>query len=302
MQDVLFRIPFVDLPIYGYGLMLVLGVFAAMGLSKWLAPKVGIDPDFFGNAALVAVFSGIVGARLSHIFENLEKFTDPTRTAWANFLDAINLTSGGLTFFGGLLFAAPTVIGYAVWKKVPLKVGMDVAAPCIVLGLAFGRVGCLLHGCCFGGVCHDVPWAVQFPYGSPAYAAHVEAKVIDPPSPMFLAIQETNPEAAAAIARQLHSAPVHPAQIYSSINAFFLTAILVMFFHIRHEAGRGFALMLVLLGSTRFVLETLRAEPTVVANFSFSMVVGLGVALAGVVAWFVIPKVGQSTTVEVGGR
>ncbi|MEM8873331.1 MAG: prolipoprotein diacylglyceryl transferase [Planctomycetota bacterium] len=298
MQDVLFRIPFLDLPIYGYGLMLVLGVFSAMGLSKWLAPKVGIDPDFFQNAALLAVFSGIVGARLSHIFENLDKFTDPTRSFGANFFDAINLTSGGLTFFGGLIFAALVTIAYAVWKKVPLKLGMDVAAPCIVLGLAFGRIGCLLHGCCWGGVC-DLPWAIEFPYGSPAHMDHVEAGLVAPPGPQLAALEAINPAAAERLKADFHSLPVHPTQLYSSANAFFLTAVLIAFFHVPHQAGRGLALMMILLGSSRFLLETIRREPTVIGSFSFSMVVGLLLAAAGVVLWFLMPKLGPTTTVDV---
>lgn len=292
MHDVLFRIPFLDVPVYGYGLLLVIGVFAASALAQWMSPKVGIPKDFFGNAVLVAVFSGIVGARLSHIVENLDTYTDPSRSAWDNFLAAINLTSGGLTFFGGLLFAIPITIGYGIWKKVPVKPGMDIAAAGITLGLAFGRVGCFLHGCCYGGVC-EVPWAVQFPYGSPAYERHLEEGRIPAPPPILGDLQRTNLAAAEGIESRLHSLPVHPAQIYSSFNAFFLTAVLVAFFHYRHYAGRGFALMMILLGASRFVLETIRDEPARIGNFSFSMIVGSGLCLAGIALWFLIPYLGR---------
>jgi phosphatidylglycerol:prolipoprotein diacylglycerol transferase len=44
----------------------------------------------------------------------------------------------------------------------------DLVAPSMVLGLALGRVGCLLNGCCFGGV-SDVPWSITFPADSPPY-------------------------------------------------------------------------------------------------------------------------------------
>ena len=48
----------------------------------------------------------------------------------------------------------------------------DVIAPSMVLGLAIGRLGCLLNGCCYGGQC-DLPWAMTFPYGSPPYADQI---------------------------------------------------------------------------------------------------------------------------------
>jgi len=52
--------------------------------------------------------------------------------------------------------------------RLPILAICDLLAPGILLGLAFGRVGCLAHGCCFGGPC-DLPWAVTFPESSPVY-------------------------------------------------------------------------------------------------------------------------------------
>jgi phosphatidylglycerol:prolipoprotein diacylglycerol transferase len=48
----------------------------------------------------------------------------------------------------------------------------DLIAPSLALGLAIGRIGCLLNGCCYGGPC-DRPWAVTFPAGSPPYEEQV---------------------------------------------------------------------------------------------------------------------------------
>src|SRR5918999_1329029 len=132
MLPELFRIPGVNWPIYGYGLMMVLGFFLAMEL--------------------------------------------------ANLLDAINISSGGLTFYGGLVLATFACIAYGVWRKVPLRLGMDIVAPCVMLGLAFGRVGCFLNGCCYGAAC-DASWAVRFPYQAPAYVDQWrDGKVAPPPA------------------------------------------------------------------------------------------------------------------------
>lgn len=48
---------------------------------------------------------------------------------------------------------------------------LDVLAPCFALGCAIGRIGCLLHGCCYGAISR-LPWAIQYPYGSLPWYAH----------------------------------------------------------------------------------------------------------------------------------
>jgi phosphatidylglycerol:prolipoprotein diacylglycerol transferase len=58
-------------------------------------------------------------------------------------------------------------------NRLPLLALCDLVAPSMMLGLAIGRIGCLLNGCCYGAVC-DHPWAITFPAGSPVYVAQVE--------------------------------------------------------------------------------------------------------------------------------
>src|SRR5262245_13063356 len=135
MMQELFRIPFLNLPIYSYGLMMVIGFLCAIQLAKFLGKRYGIDPEIFVNAGLIALITGVLGARLSHVIENIGQYTTitPTRSAWDNFIDAINIRSGGLTYYGGFLLAFPSLVFYAIHKKVPLRLGMDIVAPCIVI-------------------------------------------------------------------------------------------------------------------------------------------------------------------------
>src|SRR4051812_41561018 len=147
MYPELFRIPGLNLPIYGYGVMLVIGFLLALELAKFLARRVGLDPELFVNCGLIGLISGIVGARLSHVIENWPTYSDPARTFAANFFDAVNIRSGGLTFYGGLILAFPACIAYGLIRKVPIRLGMDIIAPCVMVGLGIGRVGCFLNGC-----------------------------------------------------------------------------------------------------------------------------------------------------------
>src|SRR5690349_16840418 len=143
MMRELFRIPFPGhpIPVWGYGLMLVIGFYCAMTLARALSRRSGIDPDVMVNAALVALVAGIAGARLSHIFENLDEYTRPELSVWQNLYNAINISSGGLTFYGGFLLATVACVAYGAWKRVPIRLGMDIIAPCVMIGLGFGRIG-----------------------------------------------------------------------------------------------------------------------------------------------------------------
>ena len=49
-------------------------------------------------------------------------------------------------------------------RPFPFWLMSDVAAPAVAIGIAIGRIGCFLNGCCYGAVC-ELPWAVRFPPG-----------------------------------------------------------------------------------------------------------------------------------------
>lgn len=156
MQQVLFRIPFLDLPIYGYGTMLFVAFFFCTWLAGWLAKKEGIPTGNIQDMSIWIFVVGIAGARITYMIQY--------HRPWSEFF---KIWDGGLVFYGS---AIGGVVGYFLayffvlrkhnvntWKMA------DCLAPCIALGLFFGRLGCLLNGCCYGNVaCPDCP-SVGFP-------------------------------------------------------------------------------------------------------------------------------------------
>jgi prolipoprotein diacylglyceryltransferase len=100
------------------------------------------------------------------------------------------------------------------------------------------------------------------------------------------------------LAAEQHSDWLHPAQVYSTITAWIIAALLVAYFTMPHVPGRAFALMLIIEAPARFLLEMLRSEPPVVGpgsdpphltflpNMSFSMVLSIGLFVTGVILWF----------------
>jgi phosphatidylglycerol---prolipoprotein diacylglyceryl transferase len=152
------------IPIRSYGFMMMLGFVAAILLATRRARKCGADEEVVVNFGMLALVSGILGARLFYIIHYWNEFATAANPLWA----MINLTAGGLEFYGGFLMAVAVVTTYMWAKKRSLRWYLDILAPSIMIGLAFGRIGCLLNGCCWGATT-QCPVAIRFPYGSFAF-------------------------------------------------------------------------------------------------------------------------------------
>ena len=175
------------LRIFGYGLMLVLGFLLSMALAKWRARRMGENPDALTYLCLLALLSGVLGARIAYVIQDWKKFS-----AEGNPLAAmLDITSGGLIYYGGLFLAMATAIAYLAVKRLPLRRYLDILAPSIMLGLAFGRMGCLLNGCCYGGLCsEDAPLSMHFPmFSKPLLKfdgrSNPYSQATDSPSPVY---------------------------------------------------------------------------------------------------------------------
>ena len=146
--------------INSYGLMLALGFLAAIAVARWRAGRCGESPKVITNLGILSLIGGVVGARLSFVVEHYKEFD--------NALDVVKVTSGGLVFDGGLILAALMALAFLRWRKLPVRRYLDIIAVSAMIGLAFGRVGCFLNGCCYGGVCKaDFALGVRFPYAAP---------------------------------------------------------------------------------------------------------------------------------------
>src|SRR5205823_4519115 len=82
----------------------------SMLLGRFLARRSRLDPEVSSNAALIALFTGVLGARLSHVLENFGYFVNNPR-------EIFDIGSGGLTYYGGFLLAFPILVLYARKKK-----------------------------------------------------------------------------------------------------------------------------------------------------------------------------------------
>ena len=160
-------------PVRGYGVCLMLAIALSALLVLWRGKKRwNIPPELLLSVAIVQVICGILGARIFYVLEYFETMVG--ETPGKTILNVINLTEGGLVVFGSIIGGILASFIYLRWKKLPIFATLDLFAPALMLGIAIGRLGCFLNGCCFGGVC-EAPTGVTFPPGSPAHYAQVES-------------------------------------------------------------------------------------------------------------------------------
>lgn len=268
---------FLSLYLDSYSLMMLLGFVGAWLLARKRASAYGIPPKNLDNISLLMPIAGLFGARL---FARLFYAKLPL-------IEALKVWEGdGLVFYGGFLLCIAVVVIYALVRNVNLVSLMDCLAPSVAVGLAFGRVGCFLGGCCWGDLCvapaqlapihdsvvvHQVytfpaissaawPLAVSFPHGSEIFRQHVKLGLISPEA--------------------LRSLPVHPVQLYEAA----LAALLAFGVHrLTRKPGRpGNASLSLLFGyaAIRFATEFLRADNKLYGwHMTFSQVVSVYITL-----------------------
>lgn len=132
--------PFV---IYSYGATLVFAFLIAVTLASREAKRQGIDPDFIFNLNFVVFISGIIGARLFYVFENLGYYLKSP-------LEIIMLSHGGMSWFGGFFLGLASGIIYLRKRKEGVYKTLDLIVPFLALAQSLGRMGCFFNGCCFG--------------------------------------------------------------------------------------------------------------------------------------------------------
>jgi prolipoprotein diacylglyceryl transferase len=150
-----------------YGVMIALGVLAAVWLAGRRFAERGYSSDHATGLAMWAVPAGVVGARLYHVITDWQKFE-------GNWGDAFKIWEGGLGILGGVLLGVVAGLAYMRRHGIPYSVGLDVCAPALPLAQAIGRWGNWFNQELFGGPT-DLPWGLEIdPENRPAEYADVE--------------------------------------------------------------------------------------------------------------------------------
>jgi len=291
-----------------YFTLLTVGFGLAMILTVRESKRLGMDHERILDTNLWMVVWGIIGARILHLIadghfhdyvnlctnsklvEAIDAKVQWCSTAVAGMcgydylcdaathkcypptdcLAAIKIWRGGLAYYGGFLTAVPFAWWYVRRHQLGWWRTADLAAPGIMLGLFFGRLGCFLNGCCYGKPTTSF-LGVAFPRGGAAWRQQVDQHLIS----------------------SVRSAlPVHPTQLYESIGCLLAFAILYYVVRPRRRAfGQVFAWMLILYALVRSVCELWRDDDRGVflgGHLSTSQLISLPLFALGV--WLLLHR------------
>jgi len=233
MHPILLDLPSLGITILSYRVCLLLAVLVCWLIGpRWVATLEGLDPRSVFGAMVLLGLAAFAGARLHFVL-----------THWGDFADrplaALQFWSGGLHAGGGIVLlaaAAPFVLG---WLRLPLGRFADGFVPTVGIGIAIARLGCFLHGCCFGTLC-SWPWCLTFPRDTYIYQYHADLGVLP------LGAERT--------------LPIHPLQLYFVTAGLMITAAAHWLHRRKRYDGEVALVGFVVFSASTAVLEFLRAD------------------------------------------
>jgi phosphatidylglycerol:prolipoprotein diacylglycerol transferase len=220
-----------------FGICFAVAFLFAGGLVARRLGEIGESPDWSYELIFCALIGGLVGARVDFLIQN-----------WSDVSDDLlgNIFSGsGLVWLGGLIGGAIGVVLWARWRGFLGLQLLDLCAPGLALGYAFGRVGCQLSGDGDYGIKTDLPWGMSYPKGT---------------------VPTTD--------------EVHPTPIYETL-AMGLAALFLWRLRDRYRPGVLFALYLVIAGIERLLIEFIRRNDPVALGLTLPQLISVGMAIAG---------------------
>lgn len=130
-----------------YGVVIALGMLMAIAYACYRCKQHGIKIDDLVDIAIFTIFFGVIGARLYYVIFNPTNFKTLS--------DILNLRSGGLAIYGGIIAGALTIVVVCLVKKISWLQLFDCAGPGVMLAQAMGRWGNFFNGEAYGSIVEE---------------------------------------------------------------------------------------------------------------------------------------------------
>jgi phosphatidylglycerol---prolipoprotein diacylglyceryl transferase len=217
MHPILFE--FGSLKIYSYGFCIMLGALAAYYYALRQGKQLGVSQDTMSEMALLIIVAAYAGGKVFLWFEDINYYLSNPSKMFA-------LSGSGFVFYGSFIFCITGLLVFFKIKKLKSAPIFDVLAVSTAFVHGFGKIGCLMAGCCHGKTC------------SPA-----------------LGIVYTNPKSQAPL-----NITVYPVQLYDAA-IILLAALFLIWYNKRKQFSGELMLWYVFIyGTGRFFTEFLRGD------------------------------------------
>lgn len=202
--------------------------------------------EMVGNITMLAAAAGLIGAKIFHNLENLDLFlADPIGQL---------LSFSGLTFYGGLICGASTVIWYGKKHGINYKVLSDATAPGLMLAYGIGRMGCHFSG--------DGDWGISNLADKPSWMSFLPDWMWAYDYPNNVIHAGIPIEGCIGDYCNRLAVPVFPTAFYEILMAISLFALLWSLRKRIKVPGMLFGVYLVVNGVERFLIEKIRINTT----------------------------------------
>lgn len=178
MKLELFRIG--NFKVNGYGTMIAIGFMAAIIVGTLRAKRKHMKDDAVIDIAIIAAICGVLGAKILYVIVSFEQFlADPLSV----------LGASGFVVYGGIIAGILAGWVYTRIKKLNFMDYFDLIMPEIAIAQGFGRLGCLLAGCCYGAET-DSFLGIVFPKGclAPAGVKLWPTQIFSAAGDIFIAV------------------------------------------------------------------------------------------------------------------
>ncbi len=269
--------------IYSYGLMMGIAFIVANLILTRELKRRGLSPSLSTAITMISLVGGVAGSKLFFLLENPEEFRFGVFRAI--------FSPAGLTFYGGLIVVAISLIIYFRRKRLSFLRIADAIAPALIIAYGIGRIGCLLAGDGDYGTPTQLPWGMTFAHGTAKPAIELREYFLRHPEMdsvyhySTLSTQLAGRDDFGFITKFDQSTPLHPTPLYETLYSLAIFGILMLMRDkTASRTGRLFALYCMLAGGARFAVEFLRLNP-LYAGLSLSQWIGGALVLAGAILW-----------------
>lgn len=139
-----------------YGMIITFGMICGYLVAEWQAKRTGQNPELYLDFAIYAIIFSVLGARVYYVIFAWDEFKDTP-------LQVLNLRTGGLAIYGGVIAGIVTAAVYSKVKKVNFLLLVDTAIGGLLTGQIIGRWGNFFNKEAFGSYTDNI-FAMRLPW------------------------------------------------------------------------------------------------------------------------------------------